>query len=89
MLIFKHLLNKMKILFVFRLHFSPCISIEKILRHISVSSVLFNEVNTFSKDIYQIHDLFDNDRQAVVSRVLYVQNHEGQMRGPLDVISDG
>ena len=88
LLIFKHLLNKMKIMFMFRLYFSPCIFIEKIMKHISVSSVLFNEVNTFSSDLYQIYDLLDNDRQAVVSRVLYVQNHESQMRGPLNVVSD-
>ena len=76
LLLFKHLLNKLKIMFMFRLYISPCIFIEKIMTHISVSSVLFNEVNTFSSDLYEIYDLLDNDRQAVVSRVLYVQNHE-------------
>ena len=88
LLIFKHLLNKLKIMFLFRLYFSPCIFIEKIMKHISVSSVLFNEVDRFSSEFYQIYDLLDNDRQAVVSRVLYVQNHESQMRGPLNVVSD-
>ena len=58
------------------------------MKHISVSSVLFNEVDRFSSEFYQIYDLLDNDRQAVVSRVLYVQNHESQMRGPLNVVSD-
>ena len=88
LLIFKHFLNKLKIQFMFRLYFYPCIFIEKIMKHICVSSVLINEVNQFSNDLYQIDDLLDNDRQAVVSRILYVQNHESQMRGPLNVISD-
>ena len=88
LLIFKHLLNKLKIQFMFRLYFSPCIFIEKLMKYLSVSSVLFNEVNKFSNDLYQINDLLDNDRQAVVSRVVYVQNHESQMRGPVNVISD-
>ena len=26
-------------------------------------------------------DLLENDRQAVVSRISFVQNHESQMRG--------
>ena len=39
--------------------------------------------------MYQIDDLFDNDKQAVVSRVAYVQNHESQMRGPVNDTGGG
>ena len=70
--------------FLFRLYFSPCCFIEKIMKYILVSSVFINEVEKFSSDKYQIDDLFDNDTQAICSRILFVQNHESQMRGPID-----
>ena len=82
--LFDHYLNKLKIQFLFRLYFSPCLFLEKLMVYLCTSSVLFNEVKLFCNDLYQINDLFDNDRQAVVSRLLFVQNHERQMRGPLN-----
>ena len=86
LLTFEHYLNSLRIKFLFRLHFSPCLFIEKIMKYILVSSVLVSDVVKISSDKYQINDLFENDVQAVVSRVAFVQNHESQMRGPVDNI---
>ena len=55
------------------------------MQYLSILYVFFAEVLKVSADKYQIDDLLENDRQAVVSRVSYVQNHESQMREPIDV----
>ena len=83
LLTFEHFLNKLKIQFMFRLNMSPCLFIEKIMNYLLFSSVFFNEVEKLANNKYQIDNLLDNDRQAVISRVAFVQNHETQMRGPL------
>ena len=85
LLTFEHFLNSLKIQFMFRLNMSPCLFIEKAMKYLRVSSVFFKEVAEVSANKYQIDDLLENDRQAVVSRVSYVQNHESQMREPIDV----
>ena len=84
-LTFEHFLNSLKMQFMFRLNLSPCPFIEKVMKYLCVSSVFFREVSEVSIDKYQIDDLLGNDRQAVASRVSYVQNHESQMREPVDV----
>ena len=86
LLIFEHYLNSLKIQFMFRLYSSPCLFIEKIMKYLLVSSVFFGEVVELSFDKYQIENLLENDRQAVVSRISFVQNHEIQMRTPLNEI---
>ena len=88
LLTFEHFLNNLKIQFMFRLHLSPCLFVEKVMKYLSVSSVFFNEVHNLSSYKYQMDDLLQNDRQAVVSRISFVQNHEGQMRGPVVEIYD-
>ena len=88
LLTFEHFLNNLKIQFMFRLCMSPCIFIEKTMKYLFVSSVFFSEVTTFSSDKYQIGNLLENDRQAVVSRIAFVQNHETQMRGPVNGIQN-
>ena len=87
LLIFEHYVNSLRIKFLFRLNFSPCLFVEKIMRYLLVSSVFVSEVNKFSSDMYQINDILENDLQAIVSRVAFVQNHERQMRGPVVDIS--
>ena len=42
--------------------------------------MLFNEVHDILNDKYQIEYLLENDKDAVVSRITYVQYHENQMR---------
>ena len=84
LLIFDHYLNKLKMQFTYRLYLSPCLFLEKIMKYMYTSSILFEEVNKVFSDLYGIDDLFDNDKQAVLSRIIYVQNHESQMRGPVN-----
>ena len=86
LLTFEHYLNSLRIQFMFRLHLSPCLFIEKIMKYLLVSSVSFGEVIKLSFEKYQIDDLLENDRQAVISRISFVQNHESQMRAPLNDI---
>ena len=82
---FEHYLNSLRINFWFRLQLSPCLFIEKIMKYILLSSVFLREVSKLCFDKYQIDDLLDNDKQAVVSRIAFVQNHESQMRGPVHI----
>ena len=79
-LMFKHLLNKIKYLTVLRFFTKPCYFIEKNDRFLILSSVLLNEVSNTLKNCYGVHSLFDNDKDAILSRIEYVQNHELQMR---------
>ena len=78
--IFGHLLNKMKLFLVMRLFNFPCPYIQKNLNFLKASSVLLNEVRDTFIDKYDVELLFEQDRDAVLSRIMYVQNHETPMR---------
>ena len=41
---------------------------------------MINEVVAILKDTYDVQSLFDNDIDAILSRIQFVQNHEQQMR---------
>ena len=84
LLTFEHYLNNNRIQFMFKLQLSPCLFIEKTMKYLLISSVFFREIFRLSFDKYQIDDLLVNDRQAVASRICFVQNHESQMRTPLN-----
>ena len=45
-----------------------------------LSSVMICDVNCILKRNYGIDALFNNDIDAIMSRIQYVQNHEDQMR---------
>ena len=77
---FEHVLNKMKLFLVLRLFNSPCSFIQKNFNYLMLTSVLVNEVRDIFNDKYDIELLFDQDRDAVVSRIMYIQNHETPMR---------
>ena len=77
---FEHLLNKIKIFFVYRITKYPCPFLEKTGNFLELSSVLFDEIHEILSDKYQIENLLENDKDAVISRIAYVQNHENQMR---------
>ena len=77
---FEHYINSMKVNFFFRLYMFPCNFMKKIFGDLSVSSVFFNEVCELVKRKYDISDLMDNDKDAVNSRISYIQNHETPMR---------
>ena len=78
---FEHLLNKLKLYFVMRLFNFPCSYIQKNLSFLMKSSVFVNEVCETFYDKYDIELLFEQDRDAVLSRIMYIQNHEMPMRG--------
>ena len=57
-----------------------CDIIEKNLHFLHLSSAMVRHVSKIVRDIYGIETLFDNDVQAINSRIRYVQNHEEQLR---------
>ena len=77
---FEHLINKIRIMYVIRLFCKPCSFIKKIEFYLSVSSVLCNEVSSLLKSKYDIDSLHDNDKEAIIARLGFVQNHEPQLR---------
>ena len=79
-LTFNHLLNKTKVNAIYRILLKPCDFIRKNLFHFMVSSVYLNEVNELFRNEYEIDYVFENDRDAVMARISFVQNHETQMR---------
>ena len=80
LLTFEHLLNKIKVLTFFRFLKYPCIFIQKVAYFLDMSSVFFNEVKDVFIDKYEIEMLMEQDREAIISRLQFVQNHEGRMR---------
>ena len=80
LLTFKHLLNKIRIITAIRLFSSPCNYFRKILYFLNVSSVFLNEIKTIALTEYDIESLFENDRDAIMSRIVYVQNREETLR---------
>ena len=79
-LIFEHLLNKIKINTIMRLFQAPCNFIAKLSYLLRISSVFLREINYIFLKKYGIESVFENDRDAIMSRICYVQNHETQMR---------
>ena len=52
--------------------------------YLIISSSLLRNVSIILRDEYEIENLMDNDFQAILSRIWFVQNHEEQMRVNLD-----
>lgn len=80
LLIFHHFINKMKICTSLRLFLWPCAFIKKILNYMLASSFLLSEVRNILRNDYDVDSLFDNDKDAIISRIWFTQNHEQQMR---------
>ena len=80
---FKHFMNKSKIIAALRMFTNPCSFILKILDFFIVSSVFLKDVYNILRDVYNVDSLMFNDKQALISRIGFVQNHEAQMREPL------
>ena len=78
--IFQHLLNKIRISSAVRILRKPCVYIDKILDFLKISSFMIDNVNKILYDMYQIDSLMDNDFYAILARIIFVQNHETQMR---------
>ena len=80
LLTLRHLLNKNKILAVFRFILKPCNFISKIQNFMKLSSFLVNDVSNVLDLTYDIYSMFENDIEAIMSRIQFIQNHEKQMR---------
>ena len=77
---FNHLLNKLKIFAARRFILKPCDFIRNLLRFMNISSVMISDVRHILKSIYDIDSVFEDDSDALISRILFVQRHEEQMR---------
>ena len=77
---FEHLINRIKISFASRILSKPCYFIGKNLDFFKLSSVMIREVCEILQLKYQIDSLLDNDFDAILARISYVQNHEPQTR---------
>ena len=77
---FEHLLNRMKVLTLFRFLKSPCMFVQKVSYFLNKSSVFLNEIIELFIVKYDIEMLLEQDRDAIISRLQFVQNHEGRMR---------
>ena len=80
LLTFENLINKNIITSTYRISTKPCSFIGKAMDFLCTSSFLLKEVKNILTEKYDIDDIFDNDIDAIVSRVLFVQNREHQMR---------
>ena len=59
---------------------NPCQFIWRSKGYLSVSSVFLKEVSVMAAEKYGILDILDNDVSAIVSRIIFVQNHEEPLR---------
>ena len=80
LLLFNHLMNKIKISAFYRFMMKPCLMVEKANIFLRISSVMAENVRKILYEEYDIPSLFDNDIDAVFSRIQYEQNHELQLR---------
>ena len=80
MFTFKHYLNKIKYISALRLFGAPCEFIAKAKTFLDISSEFLNEMKAIFMNIYDIELVVEQDRDAVLARIVYVQNHETQMR---------
>ena len=80
LLTFENLFNKIRIFSMLRLITNPCSFFRKSGDFLSVWSVLYKELYDIFLYKYGIESLLENDKDAILSRIFYVQNHESQMR---------
>ena len=80
LLLFGHLMNKRKIGAFHRFMSNPCPFVHKARIFLNVSSVLAENVREILNTEYDIDSLYDNDINAIFSRIHFKQNHEQQLR---------
>ena len=78
---FEHLVNKIKISTAYRLSKNPCEFFVKVKDFMKFSSVLYTDVHELLQRKYGVDSLIDNDYEALIARIGFIQNHEEQMRG--------
>ena len=80
LLTFENLLNKIKIMAAFRMLSLPCNFVSKTKSFLQISSCFLKETCDILADKYEIDSLLDNDRDAIFSRIIYVQCREKPLR---------
>ena len=80
LLLFNHLVNKIQISALYRFMKTPCNIVHKSNVFLNVSSVFLENVRKILSDEYDILSFYENDIDAIFSRIQYKQNHELQMR---------
>ena len=80
LLTFENLINKIKIFTALRMIERSCNFIDKVSGFLSVCSVFYKETYDVLANKYNIDSLTENDKDAIMSRIWFVQNHEPQMR---------
>ena len=80
LLTFENLVNKTKLMTAFRVFKFPCTFIEKISSYLYISSSFLRHAFYISKTKYNIDSLLENDKHAVLSRIIFTQQREKQMR---------
>ena len=74
--VFKHLLSKRMINFYFSAISSNCRMFRKLKYHFMLSSQLYRFLKHRFLNLYQINEILGNDKNALLSRVGYVQRNE-------------
>ena len=59
---------------------NSCKIVQKTSAFLKISSVLVESVREMLYDEYDVVSLFDDDIDAIFSRIQFKQNHEAQMR---------
>ena len=77
---FDHLISKIRIHAGLRFMESPCDFIFKNLNFFRISSFYFKELRLLASSKYDIESLSENDKDAILSRIIFIQNHEPQTR---------
>ena len=76
MLTFKHFLNLKKIKFLFGIFNTSSNFISKSLMFLKMNSVFLSEMDSVFNDVYSITDILDNDLDAIISRIFYIDRRE-------------
>ena len=80
LLTFQHYVNKCTIMSAIRFVMRPCNFISNVLDFFTTSSVIIKQAYDILKTVYEIDTLVENDKDAVMSRIYFVQSNEKQMR---------
>lgn len=77
---FENLVNRTRIMAVMRLLMHPSSFIWKNFNTFYLKSFFIYDIENILKRKYEVYSILDNDIDAITSRIIYVQNHEMQMR---------
>ena len=73
-------MNKQKILAGIMFLRNPCNLIRKTKEFLTISSFYYRDLYDMMLNTYDVESLTDNDQDALMSRIAYVQGHESQTR---------